>query len=98
MAKIRQFLQKIVVVIHILSIIFLVIAAVLFDDGYKRYNIEQNSNNRVCFLFNKLRDSVLDTGKDSNCIFFIISEILSALSLVPLLLMGIVKLVRRFVG
>ena len=98
MAKIRQFLQKIVVAIHIVSIIFLVIAAALFSDGYKRYNSEQKSEDPVCFLYNKLSGSEPKTGKDSYCILSIASEALSVLGLLPLVILGIVKLVRGFVG
>ena len=98
MAKIRQFLQKIVVSIHILSIIFLVIAAALFSDEYERYNEEQKSEDPVCFLYKQLSDSTSKTGKDSYCILSIASEALSVLGLLPLVILGIVKLVRGFVG
>ena len=99
MAQIRQRLQKVVVAIHVLSIVFLVIAVALFGDGYRRYNNEQNSTSgdRVCFLDNKLSGSTSKPGDDYYCILSIFTEVLAALGLIPLVILSIVKLVHKFV-
>ena len=98
MAQISQRLQIIAVVIHILTFLFLTTAAGLFGNGYRRFNNDQIGNISVCFLFNKLQDFTSNSSGNSICVFSMVGEILSALGLIPLIIINIVKFVRRLVG
>ena len=108
-----QRLQKVAVGVHVLTIIFLLIAGSLYGDGYRRFNNDQIGNISVCFLFNKFKDFTSNSSSflfnkfkdftsnsssNSICVFSILGEFMSALGLVPLVILSIVKLVRRLIG
>ena len=90
MSQIHKHLKKVAVAIHILSIIFLVIAVVLFGDGSKRFNDDQ-FHHKVC-------QSASKPNSSSFCVLSIVGEVVAALGLVPLIILSIVKLVRRIIG
>ena len=88
MAQTKLILQIIAIAIHILAIIFLVIAAGLFGNVYKR-------NNDICFLYIK---NDFTRASNSVCVFSIVGEVLAALGLVVLVILSIVKLVVGLMG
>ena len=93
--------QIIVIAIHVLTILFLVTAAGLFGDAYRRYNNELKSNafeqdiSKICILYFK-KDST--HAKNSVCVFSIVGDALAALGLLVLILLSIVKLVVGLMG
>ena len=91
MAQTKLLLQILAVVIHILTIIFLAIAAGLFGNVYRRNNDQLNAAGvgDTCFLYIK-KD--LTYTNNSVCVFSIVGEVLAALGLVVLILLSIVKL------
>ena len=94
MAQPSMILQIIAIAIHVLAIIFLVIAAGLFGDAHRGYNKELPTK-EVCILYiskNNLNPS------NSNCNFSIAGEVLAALGLVILVILSIVKIVRGLIG
>lgn len=91
MSRIHKHLKKVVVAIHVLSIIFLVIAVVLFGDGFGRIKDDQFRYQQVC-------QSTPNNSISRSCVFSIIGEVLAALGLVPLVILTIVKLVRGIIG
>ena len=99
MAQTKLLLQIIAIAIHILAIIFLVIAAGLFGNAYRRSKDELNAVgiNDVCFLYVKYEEE-LTYASNSVCIFSIVGEVLAALGLVVLVILSIVKLVGGIMG
>ena len=97
MAQAKLILQILAIVIHILAIIFLVIAAGLFGNVYRRSNNELNAAgiSDFCFLYFK-KD--LTYASNSVCVFSIVGEVLAALGLVVLILLSIVKLATGLMG
>ena len=99
MAQYKILLQRITIAIHILAIIFLVIAAGLFGNAYRRSNDELNAAGvgDICFLYVKYEEE-LTYASNSVCIFSIVGEILAALGMVVLVILSIVKLVGGLMG
>ena len=97
MTQTKLILQIIAIVIHILAIIFLVIAAGLFGNVYRRNNNELHAVgfDDICFLYIK-KD--LTYASNSVCVFSIVGEVLAALGLVVLILLSIVKLATGLMG
>ena len=97
MPQTNLFLQKIAVAIHILAIIFLVIAAGLFYNVYRLYNDTLNifASDDICFLY--IKKDFTNASK-SVCTFSIVGEVLAALGLVVLVILSIVKLVNGLMG
>ena len=97
MAQTKLLLQIIAIAIHILAIIFLVIAGGLFGNVYRRSNDELNAVGiaDICFLYFK-KD--LTYASNSVCIFSIVGEFVAALGLVILVILSIVKLVCGLMG
>ena len=97
MAQTNLLLQIIAIAIHILAIIFLVIAGGLFGNVYRRSNDELNAVGiaDICFLYFK-KD--LTYASNSVCVFSIVGEVLAALGLVVLILLSIVKIVGGIMG
>ena len=86
-----------IIAIHILTIIFLVIAAGLFGIVYRRNNDELNAAGvgDTCFLYLK-KDNT--RASNSVCVFSIVGEVLAALGLVILIILNIVKLATGQMG
>ena len=99
MAQNKLLLQIIAIAIHILAIIFLVIAAGLFGNAYRRSKDELNAVgiSDICFLYVKYEEE-LTYASNSVCIFSIVGEVLAALGLVVLVILSIVKLVVGLMG
>ena len=97
MAQTKLILQIIAIAIHVLTIIFLVIAAGLFGNVYRRNNNELNAAGAgdFCFLYFK-KD--LTYASNSVCVFSIVGEILAALGLLVLILLSIVKIAGGLIG
>ena len=97
MAQTNLLLQIIAIAIHILAIIFLVIAAGLFGNVYRRSNDELNAFgvDDICFLYFK-KD--LTYASNSVCVFSIVGEVLAALGLIVLILLSIVKIAGGLIG
>ena len=97
MAQTKLILQIIAIAIHVLTIIFLVIAAGLFGNVYRRNNNELNAAGAgdICFLYFK-KD--LTYASNSVCVFSIVGEILAALGLLVLILLSIVKIAGGLMG
>ena len=98
MAQTTQLLQIIVVATHILGIVFLVIAAALFGNGYRRFNNEQINDDSLCFLYNRISASTYETSSNSICVFSIVAEVLAGLGLIVLVILSIVKLGSGLIG
>ena len=98
MAQINQLLQIIVVVIHVLGIIFLVIATGLLGNSYRRFNNDKIDENSKCFLYNRLNGFTYKSSRNSFCVFPIVAEVLAALGLIFLVILSIVKLLRGLIG
>ena len=97
MAQTKLILQILAIVIHILAIVFLVIAAGLFGNVYRRSNNQLHAAGigDICFLYIK-KD--LTYASNSVCVFSIVGEVLAALGLVVLILLSIVKLATGLMG
>ena len=97
MPQAKLILQIIAIAIHILAIIFLVIAAGLFGNVYRRSNDELNAVgiSDVCFLY---FEKDLTYASNSVCVFSIVGEVLAALGLVVLILLSIVKIAGGLMG
>ena len=91
MSQIHKHLKKVALAIHILSIIFLVIAVVLFGDGYRRFNDDQFRYDQVC-------RSTSNNSSSPFCVLSIVCEVLAAVGLLPLIIITTVNLVRRIIG
>ena len=101
MAQTKLLLQIIAIAIHILAIIFLVIAGGLFANAYRRINDElkpyENSDETddVCFLYITKQNT---SATPLVCISSIVGEFVAALGLVVLVILSIVKLVVGLIG
>ena len=95
MTQPSMILQIIAIAIHVLAIIFLVIAAGLFGDAHRRYNKELETNKEMCILYISENNN---NPSNSNCNFSIAGEVLAALGLVILVILSIVKIVRGLIG
>ena len=95
MAQTNLLLQAIAIAIHVLAIIFLVIAAGLFANVYRRSNDELHGISDKCFLYIK-KDFTY--ASNSVCVFSIVGELLAALGLVVLIILSIVKFASGLMG
>ena len=96
MTQPSMILQIIAIAIHVLAIIFLVIAAGLFGDAHRRYNKGlPTSTKEMCMLYVSKNNY---NPSNSNCNFSIAGEVLAALGLVILVILSIVKIVRGLIG
>ena len=94
MAQPSMILQIIAIAIHVLAIVFLVIAAGLFGDTHRRYNKELPTK-EICILYFSKNNY---NPSNSSCHFSIAGEVLAALGLVILVILSIVKIVRGLIG